>query len=139
MEFIARLTTFGRYVFAIGGNTEAARLTGIPTRRVILSVYVLMGFLCGVAAVVTTARLNAGTASTGELLELSAIAAAVIGGVSLSGGSGTVTGAVIGALVIQSLDSGMVLIGATSSQRMILIGLVLTVSVLADQALSKSR
>ena len=139
MEFIARLTTFGRYVFAIGGNTEAARLTGIPTRRVILSVYVLMGFLCGVAAVVTTARLNAGTASTGELLELSAIAAAVIGGVSLSGGSGTVTGAVIGALVIQSLDSGMVLIGATSSQRMILIGLVLTVAVLADQALSKSR
>jgi D-xylose transport system permease protein len=88
---------------------------------------------------VTTARLNAGTASTGELLELSAIAAAVIGGVSLSGGAGTITGAVVGALVIQSLDSGMVLIGATSSQRMILIGLVLTVAVLADQVLSKRR
>jgi D-xylose transport system permease protein len=139
MEFIARLTTFGRYVFAIGGNTEAARLTGIPTRRVVFSVFVLMGLLAGVGAVVTTARLNAGTASTGELLELSAIAAAVIGGVSLSGGAGTITGAVVGALVIQSLDSGMVLIGATSSQRMILIGLVLTVAVLADQVLSKRR
>ncbi len=84
---------------------------------------------------VTTARLNAGIASTGELLELSAIAAAVIGGVSLAGGQGTVSGAV----VTQSLDSGMVLIGATSSQRMMLMGLVLTVAVLADRLLSRAR
>jgi D-xylose transport system permease protein len=137
MEIIARFTTFGRYVFAIGGNPEAARLSGIPTRQTVLWVYVIMGLLCAVAAVVTTARLNAGTSSTGELLELSAIAAAVIGGVSLSGGCGTVTGAVIGALVIQSLDSGMVLVGASSSQRMILIGLVLMFAVLADQAFSR--
>lgn len=137
MEFIARFTTFGRYVFAIGGNTEAARLTGIPTRQVILFVFVIQGLLCAVAAVVTTARLNAGTSSTGELLELSAIAAAVIGGVSLSGGRGTVAGAVIGAFVIQSLDSGMVLVGASSSQRMITIGLILMVAVLADQILAR--
>ncbi len=135
MEFIARFTTFGRYVFAIGGNQDAARLSGIPTRQTVLWVYVIMGLLCAVAAVVTTARLNAGTSSTGELLELSAIAAAVIGGVSLGGGRGTVAGAVIGALVIQSLDSGMVLVGASSSQRMILIGLVLMVAVLVDQTL----
>ncbi|MDW4496580.1 sugar ABC transporter permease [Sulfitobacter sp. D35] len=137
MEFVARLTTFGRYIFAIGGNMEAARLTGIPTRRTILAVFVVMGTLCGIAAVVTTARLNAGTSSTGELLELSAIAAAVIGGASLSGGRGTIAGAVVGALIIQSLESGMVLIGASSSQRMVAIGLVLMFAVLADRYLSK--
>ncbi len=137
MEFIARFTTFGRYVFAIGGGTEAARLSGIPTGRIVLFVFVIQGVLCAIAAVVATARLNAGTSSTGELLELSAIAAAVIGGVSLSGGQGSVSGAVIGALVIQSLDSGMVLIGASSSQRTIAIGLVLMLAVLADQMLSR--
>lgn len=137
MEFIARFTTFGRYVYAIGGNLEAARLTGIPTRSTVLWVFVTMGVLCGIAAVVTTARLNAGTSSTGELLELSAIAAAVIGGVSLAGGRGTVAGAVVGALVIQSLDSGMVLVGASSSQRMIAIGLVLIAAVWTDHRLSR--
>lgn len=139
MEFIARFTTFGRYVFAIGGNTEAARLTGIPTRRIVTFVFVIQGILCAIAAVVATARLNAGTSSTGELLELSVIAAAVIGGVSLSGGRGTVSGAVIGAFVIQSLDSGMVLIGASSSQRMVAIGMILMVAVLADQLLSRDK
>ena len=137
MEFIARFTTFGRYVFAIGGNTEAARLTGIPTRWIVFFIFVIQGLLCAIAAVVTTARLNAGTSSTGELLELSAIAAAVIGGVSLSGGRGTVSGAVVGALVIQSVDSGMVLIGASSSQRMITIGLILMSAVLADQLIAR--
>lgn len=136
MEFVTRFTTFGRYVFAIGGNIEAARLNGIPTRRTVLVVFVAMGVLCAIAAVVTTARLNAGTSSTGELLELSAIAAAVIGGASLSGGRGTIAGAVVGALIIQSLESGMVLIGASSSQRMVAIGLVLMMAVLADKRLS---
>lgn len=139
MEFLARLTTFGRAIYAIGGNEEAARLAGIPVKRVIAMVFVIMGVLCAVAAVVTTARLNAGTAGTGQLLELTVIAAAVIGGVSLAGGRGTVTGAVTGAFVIQSLDSGMVLIGATSSQRMILIGLVLMAAVLADRLFSNRR
>lgn len=137
MEFVARFTTFGRYAFAIGGDVEAARLAGIPTRATVFWVYVLMGLLAAVAAVVATARLNAGTSSTGELLELSVIAAAVIGGVSLSGGRGTVTGAVVGALVIQSLDSGMVLVGASSSVRMIAIGLILTLAVFADRFLSR--
>ncbi|MCV6823499.1 MULTISPECIES: sugar ABC transporter permease [Halocynthiibacter] len=136
MEFVTRFTTFGRYIFAIGGNIEAARLNGIPTRRTVLKVFIAMGVLCAIAAVVTTARLNAGTSSTGELLELSAIAAAVIGGASLSGGRGTIAGAVVGALIIQSLESGMVLIGASSSQRMVAIGLVLMVAVLADKYLS---
>ena len=139
MEAITRLTTFGRYAFAIGGDVEAARLVGIPTRANVFWVYVLMGLLAAVAAVVATARLNAGTAATGELLELSVIAAAVIGGVSLSGGRGTVTGAVIGALVIQSLDSGLVLVGASSSTRMVAIGLILTLAVFADQRLARAE
>lgn len=137
MEFMTRFTTFGRYIFAIGGNIEAARLTGIPTRRTVLMVYVIMGVLCAVAAVITTARLNAGTSSTGTLLELSAIAAAVIGGSSLLGGRGTIAGSVVGALIIQSLESGMVLIGASSSQRMATIGMVLMLAVLADKRLSR--
>ncbi|PRY22199.1 D-xylose transport system permease protein [Aliiruegeria haliotis] len=136
MEFVTRFTTFGRYIFAIGGNIDAARLNGIPTRRTVLVAFITMGVLCAIAAVVTTARLNAGTSSTGELLELSAIAAAVIGGASLSGGRGTIAGAVVGALIIQSLESGMVLIGASSSQRMVAIGLVLMAAVFADKYLS---
>lgn len=139
MEGIARLTTFGRHAYAIGGNVEASRLVGLATRGTVFRVYVLMGVLAAIAAVVATARLNAGTSSTGELLELSVIAAAVIGGVSLSGGRGSVTAAVIGALVIQSLDSGMVLVGASSSVRMIAIGLILTVAVFADRVLSGER
>lgn len=137
MEFIARFTTFGRYAYAIGGDVEAARLVGIPTRQTVFWIYVLMGVLAAVAAVIATARLNAGTSSTGELLELSVIAAAVIGGVSLLGGRGTVSGAVIGAVIIQSLDSGMVLVGASSSVRMIAIGVILTLAVYIDKRLSK--
>lgn len=139
MEGIARTTTFGRHVYAIGGNLEASRLVGLSTRATVFWVYVLMGLLASIAAVIATARLNAGTSSTGELLELSVIAAAVIGGVSLSGGRGSVTAAVIGALVIQSLDSGMVLVGASSSVRMITIGLILTVAVFADKVLSGEK
>ena len=139
MQGIARATTFGRHVYAIGGNMEASRLVGLKTRAEIFRVYILMGVLAAVAAVIATARLNAGTSSTGELLELSVIAAAVIGGVSLSGGRGSVSGAVIGALVIQSLDSGMVLVGASSSVRTIAIGLILTLAVFADQTLSRDR
>ncbi|WP_226781296.1 sugar ABC transporter permease [Oceaniglobus trochenteri] len=137
MEWIGRATTFGRHSYAIGGGMEASRLVGINTRKTVFFVYVLMGVLAAVAAVIATARLNAGTSSTGELLELSVIAAAVIGGVSLSGGRGSVAAAVIGALVIQSLDSGMVLVGASSSMRMIAIGLILTIAVFADNQFAR--
>jgi D-xylose transport system permease protein len=139
MTFIARFTTFGRYVFAMGGNPEAAALSGINVKRTTVMIFVVMGMLCAVAAIITTARLNAGTNSMGTLAELSVIAAAVIGGTSLAGGVGTVPGAILGAIVIQSLDNGLVLLGVSSSQRSIVIGLVLVAAVWFDVVYNRRR
>ena len=129
MTFVATRTKFGRSVFAIGGNPEAAELAGINTRRTVMLVFALMGILVGVGAVITTARLNAAVSGLGTLAELSVIAAAVIGGTSLSGGIGSVPGAVLGALVMQSLVSGMVLIGIDAPLRNIVVGIVLVIAV----------
>ncbi len=134
MSALARLTAFGRYVYAIGGNPEAAELAGIDTRRIKLLVFVIIGMLCAVAGAVASARLNAGSNSTGELAELYVIAAAVVGGTSLTGGVGTVIGAVLGALIMQSLQNGMVLIGLTSALQQVIIGLVLILAVWLDIA-----
>lgn len=132
MTFISTRTKFGRSVFAIGGNPEAAELAGINTRRTVMLVFMLMGILVGVGAMITTARLNAALSSLGTLAELSVIAAAVIGGTSLSGGIGSVPGAVLGALVMQSLVSGMVLIGVDAPLRNIVVGIVLVIAVAID-------
>jgi D-xylose transport system permease protein len=123
----------GRHVYAVGQNLEAARLVGVPVRRVVLKVFALMGALCAVGAVITTSRLNAGTTNLGTLLELNVIAAAVIGGASLDGGRGSILGGILGAFVIQSLDTGMVLVGVSSSLRQILIGFVLIGAVWVDR------
>ncbi|MEZ5647636.1 MAG: sugar ABC transporter permease [Alphaproteobacteria bacterium] len=139
MEFIARMTRFGRYVFAIGGNPEAALLAGINTRRVTVYVFSLMGFLAGLAGLITTARLNAGANSAGELAELSVIAAAVIGGTSLAGGIGTITGAIIGAILMESLRNGMLLIGLPSPLQNVIIGFVLMFAVWADVVYQRRR
>jgi D-xylose transport system permease protein len=138
LNFLARRTRFGRYVFAYGGNPEAAILSGINTRRLLLRVFGLMGLLAALAGVITTARLNSGANSIGQLAELYVIAAAVIGGTSLSGGVGSVPGALVGALMIQSLDNGMVLLGVSSPKRQIIIGLVLIAAVWFD-ALQRRR
>jgi D-xylose transport system permease protein len=132
MTFIATRRRFGRYVFAIGGNPEAAELGGIKTRQTILKAFILLGILVAIAAAVTTARLNAATSGTGQLSELYVIAAAVIGGTSLGGGIGTVSGAVLGALVMQSLQSGMVLMGVDAPLQDIVVGIVLVVAVAID-------
>lgn len=132
MHFIANRLRFGRYVFAIGGNPEAAELGGINTRWMIVKTFIVMGILVGVAAVVSTARLNAATSGLGTLQELYVIAAAVIGGTSLAGGIGTIPGAVLGALVMQSLQSGMVLIGVDAPLQDIVVGVVLVVAVAVD-------
>jgi len=132
VAFIVRRTRFGRYVYAIGGNPEAARLVGIPVRRVTLQLFLLLSITITIAAVVAVSRLNAGTNSMGTGMELYVIAAAVIGGVSLSGGSGTVLGSVLGALIIQFLDSGLLLMDVGIGQRMIIIGQVLIVAVAFD-------
>ena len=132
VAFIVRRTRFGRYVYAIGGNPEAARLVGIPVRRVTLQLFLLLSVTITIAAIVAVSRLNAGTNSMGTGMELYVIAAAVIGGVSLSGGSGTVLGSVLGALIIQFLDSGLLLMDVGIGQRMIIIGQVLIVAVAFD-------
>ncbi|MBA3440004.1 MAG: sugar ABC transporter permease [Pyrinomonadaceae bacterium] len=105
--FVTQNTTFGRYLYAIGGNPDAAKLSGINLRRHILAVFCIMGVLAGVAAVIYTARVGSASPDAGVLLELDAIAACVIGGASLMGGRGTVFGACLGALFMASLDNGM--------------------------------
>jgi D-xylose transport system permease protein len=132
MTFLARRTRFGRYVYAIGGNPEAAELAGINTRRITVLVFALMGMLAGVAACIDSARLDSATNVLGQFDELYVIAAAVIGGTSLAGGVGTIYGALIGALVIQSLQSGMVLLGFDSAFQQMVVGVVLVGAVGID-------
>lgn len=132
MTFLANRLRFGRYVFAIGGNPEAAQLSGVNTRKVLMLVFGLMGALVGISACISTARLNAATNAAGTLDELYVIAAAVIGGTSLAGGVGTIVGAMLGALVMQSLQSGMVLIGVDAPLQNIVVGIVLVIAVWLD-------
>jgi D-xylose transport system permease protein len=132
MTFIANRRRFGRYVFSIGGNPEAAALGGINTRWTVVKTFILMGILVGVAAVVSIARQNSATSGLGTLQELYVIAAAVIGGTSFAGGIGTIPGAVLGALVMQSLQSGMVLIGVDAPLQDIVVGIVLVSAVAID-------
>ena len=129
-----RSTRFGRSVMAIGGNPQAARRAGINVRGVTLGVFLSMGLLAAVAAVMTTARLGAGANSMGTLAELSVIAAAVIGGTSLAGGRGSVAGAALGAVLMQSLENGMVLLGVSSAVRQVAIGSALILAVWIDGA-----
>jgi D-xylose transport system permease protein len=137
LTFVARRTRYGRYVFAFGGNPEAALLSGLNTNRILWSLFVLTGVLSAIAAIITTARLASGANSIGQLAELNVIAATVIGGTSLQGGIGSVPGAVLGALLIQSLDNGMVLLDVSSPMRQIFIGLVLIVAVWFDVVYQK--
>ncbi|TIP93785.1 MAG: sugar ABC transporter permease [Mesorhizobium sp.] len=137
MTFITRRTRFGRYVFAIGGNPEAAELAGINTRWVTMKVFMIMGVLAAISAAIASARLNASTNALGTLDELLVIAAAVIGGTSLAGGSGTVLGAMLGALLMQSLQSGMVLLGIDSPLQSVVVGAVLVVAVWLDTVYRK--
>ncbi len=132
MHYVARGTRFGRYVYALGGNPEAAALAGVDTKWVRLWLFIIIGMLCAVAGAVATARLNAGANSTGTLTELYVIAAVVIGGSSLAGGYGTVIGAMLGALLMQSLQSGMVLVGLSSPLQQVIVGMVLIVAVWLD-------
>jgi D-xylose transport system permease protein len=132
MTFLADRTRFGRYVFAIGGNPEAAVLSGINTRLVLTKVFALMGCLAGVSACITTARLQSATNATGTLDELLTIASAVIGGTSLAGGMGSIYGGMLGAIVMQSLQSGMVLLGLDAPLQNIVVGVVLVAAVWLD-------
>ncbi len=134
VTFLATRTRFGRYVFAIGGNPEAAELGGINTRWIIMKIFILMGILCAIAGMVASARLNAATNAMGTNDELYVIAATIIGGTSFAGGIGTVPGAMLGAVVMQSLQSGMQLMGIESPLQNIVSGLVLVIAVGIDTA-----
>jgi D-xylose transport system permease protein len=127
-------TTFGRYLYAIGGNREAAFYSGIRIEGHIVGVFTLMGLLCGIAGIVLTARVGSATSDAGRMMELDAIAAAVIGGTSLLGGQGTVWGALLGALVMASLDNGMSLLNTEAFWQPILKGAILVAAVAADMA-----
>ena len=139
MMWVVRATRFGRYVFAYGGNPEAARLAGINTRRLTIMVFGLMGLLAALAGAIQSARLNAGTNSTGTLAELSVIAAAVIGGTSLSGGTGSIPGAFLGAILMASLINGMLLLDLPSAWQNVVQGLVLMLAVTLDVLVQQRR
>ena len=132
MTWLATRRKFGRYVFAIGGNPDAAELGGINVRRTIVGTFVVMGFLAAVAGAIQTARLNSAVTSLGTQAELDAIAAAVIGGTSFSGGRGTIPGAILGAVFMQSLRSGMLLLRVDSPIQDIVVGSVLVAAVGID-------
>jgi D-xylose transport system permease protein len=132
MNYLASRRRFGRYVYAMGGNPDAATLGGINTKWMTVKVFMMMGVLVAIAAAVAIGRQNSGTVQLGTTSELYVIAAAVIGGTSLSGGVGTVPGALVGALVMQALQSGMVLTGLTTSQQDIVVGAVLVLAVILD-------
>jgi D-xylose transport system permease protein len=130
--FITNNTTFGRYLYAVGGNADAARLSGINNERIILWVYGLLGFCTGVAALIYTARVGSASPDAGGLKELDAIAACVIGGASLMGGRGTIFGACLGALIMASLDNGMSLLNVKDFMQDIIKGSILVAAVGLD-------
>lgn len=130
--FITNHTTFGRYLYAIGGNPDAARLSGINNKQKILQVYALLGALVGVAALIFTARVGSAAPDAGVLKELDAIAACVIGGASLMGGRGTIFGAMLGALIMASLDNGMSLLNVRDYLQDIIKGSILVAAVGLD-------
>ncbi len=137
MTYLATRRRFGRNVYAIGGNPEAAVLSGINVRRTIMYTFGLMGLLAGLSAVVQTARLNAAVTGLGVSNELDVISAAVIGGTSFAGGLGTIQGAILGAVVMQSLRSGMLLLNVDSPVQDIVVGVVLVGAVGVDSFLRR--
>ena len=132
-HLVLRYTRYGRSVYAVGGNAEAARLSGLRVDRILISVYVIVGFFCGLAAFVLAARLNSAEAVAGIGYELTVISAVVIGGTSLFGGVGSVGGTVVGAALIGVLVNGLVLNNVSSYTQQIVIGLILILAVAFDR------
>jgi len=130
--FILEKTVLGRWIYAVGGNPEAARLCGLPVRTVFMAVYLLLGFFVGIAALIDSGRIDAGDPNGGNLYELDAIAAVVIGGTSLQGGVGTIGGTLLGALLIGVLNNSLSLMNVENNRQMILKGLIIIVAVWLD-------
>ena len=137
--YFARFVPLGRHIFAVGGNERAARMSGIRVDRVKMFVYMFSGFCAAIVGLVISSELMAAHPATGTNLELNAIAAAVLGGTSMSGGRGTIGGTIIGALVIGILSDGLVMMGVSSFWQMVIKGLVIIVAVVVDQAQRKMQ
>jgi ribose transport system permease protein len=136
-HFVLTRTVFGRVTYAIGGNEEAARLSGVPVRAYKTAVYGVAGLASAAAAVVLTARLNSAQPTAGTMYELDAIAATVIGGSSLLGGEGSLTGTLIGALIMGVLRNGLNLLNVSSFVQQVVIGVVIIGAVLVDMGLKR--
>lgn len=130
--FITNKTVFGRHTYAIGGNNDAAELSGIEIKKTTLKIFMINGFMAAIAGILLTSRLNAASVAAGDTAELDAIASCVIGGASLSGGIGKVSGAVVGAVVMASLDNGMSLLNVQTFWQSIIKGLILILAVYLD-------
>lgn len=126
-------TRFGRYVYAVGGNAEAAFISGVPVRRVVLIAYIISGLLAGLGGVVTASLLKSGSPTYGQMYELYVIAAVVVGGTSLSGGKGTMPGTLAGAFIIAVIQNGMNLTNVESNTQKIVLGVVILAAVLVDR------
>ncbi|MBS1983770.1 MAG: hypothetical protein JST16_06320 [Bdellovibrionales bacterium] len=138
-SWILNRTRFGRYIYAVGGNAEAARLAGIPVRGVIFAVFAVMSVLAALSGVILTARLNGATPTAGNLFELDAIAAVVIGGTSLRGGKGSVLGSLIGAFIIESLNNGMSLMNVPTFYQMPMKGAIVILAVAIDSIVERQK
>jgi erythritol transport system permease protein len=132
--YLAKYTPLGRHIFAVGGNERAARISGVRVNMVKMFVYMFSGFCAAVVGLIISSELMAAHPATGESFELNAIAAAVLGGTSMSGGRGTIGGTIVGAFVIGILSDGLVMMGVSSFWQMVIKGLVIIVAVVVDQA-----
>jgi D-xylose transport system permease protein len=139
IAYVSNNTRFGRYAYAIGGNREAARLSGVNIRKNIFWIFTLMGFLCGISGVALASYVGYGTIAAGEGYELDAIASCILGGTSTLGGSGTVFGAIIGSLIMASLTNGLQMMNVQPAWQYLLKGAVLVLAVYADVYLKKNR
>jgi D-xylose transport system permease protein len=139
MAYVSTNTPFGRYAYAIGGNSEASRLSGVNIKKNIFTVFVVMGLLCGVAGIVLASYVGYGTIAAGGGYELDAIASCILGGTSTLGGVGTISGSVIGSLIMASLTNGLQMMNVPAAWQYILKGLVLIAAVYADVYLKKRR
>lgn len=129
-HIIMKYTALGRYIYATGGNEEASRFTGVKTDRTIITAFVIMGLLAALAGIILASRMHAARPGTGEGMELNVIAAVILGGTSLFGGKGTIIGSLVGALVIGSLNNGLIILGFSTHVQMLVRGLVIILAVL---------
>lgn len=139
MGFILHKTYFGRYVYAIGGNVEAARLAGVQVNKILVALYAISGFLSGIAGIILMGRVSSGAPTSGQGTEMEVITAVIIGGVSINGGKGTMIGAFFGALIIGILSNGLTIMNVGQYYQDVITGLVLILAVAFDTLISREK